>query len=193
MYKKLKSMNFREYDQKFALVKGTGDFLHDTDIKEPFYAYMYIDKEAGIVMVILGNEENGEKYVHEEYLLNALYERVKDFEIEIIEDKEYEFADTVQFLYSGMRENNEEILYTRDMQKLDKFRADSNPDIVSCFIKSKSGQTAQLWAKIKGYIKESDVLIVGPLSDEPISVFVKHIKYENTEMLVMFDPKNEEK
>jgi len=190
MYKKVKDVNFRDYDQKFVLVRKTENFLEDTDIKEPFYAYMYIDRQFGIIMVILGNEENGEKYVHEKYLLNALYERVQDFEIEIIEDEEYEFSDTVRFLYKENREYHEEILQTRNMKKIDKFRVDSHPDIVSCFIMSKSGQYTTVLAKIKGYIEESDVFIVGPLSNEPISVYVKHIIYNNTEILVMFKPDN---
>ena len=190
MYKKVKDMNFREYNQKFMLVKNTGNFLKDTDIVEPFWAYMYIDNKLGTIMVILGNEENGEKYIHEEFLLNALYERIKDFQVKIIDDTKYQYANLVRSIYEECSLVKKSVLYTRNMKKLDKFRADYNPDVVSCFIKSASGKCTNVWAKIKGYIEESDVFIVGPLSNEPISVYVKHIIYNNTEMLVMFKPDN---
>ena len=162
MYKKVSDMNFREYNNRFALVKNTGIDFEECDINiiEPFYAYMYIHKNLGTLMVILGNEENEEKYIHEEYLFNAEYGFFENFDIELIEDEEYEYADTVRWIYKQDCVSNENVLKTRDINKLDKFRTKNNPDILNCQLLSKTGETRQIYAKIKDYIEENDIMLV---------------------------------
>lgn len=189
MYKKVNDMNFREYNDRFALVKNTGiDFNEcNIDIVEPFYAYMYIHKEKGIIMVILGNEENEEKYVHEELLLNAEYGFFENFEIELIEDGEYEHAETVRWIYQQDCQSNENILKTREMEELDKFRADNDPDILNCQLLTKTGETIQVCAKIKEYIENNNVMIVEILDNMHSIFLAKHIKYENFETIIVLE------
>ncbi|MBO5478685.1 MAG: hypothetical protein J6A04_03100 [Clostridia bacterium] len=162
MYKKVRDMNFREYNDRFALVKNTGiDFMEcDVDIVEPFYSYMYIHKNLGMLMVILGNEENEEKYIHEDLLINAEYGFFENFEIELIEDEEYEYADTVRWIYKQDCVSNENVLKTRNIDKLDKFRTKENPDMLNCQLLNKEGKTRQVYAKIKDYIEENDIMLV---------------------------------
>ena len=187
MYRKINDMNFREYDGNFVLVGDTGNFLQDSDIEEPFYGYMYIDKNEGIVMVILGNEENGEKYVHEEYLLNAPYQCVKDFGIEIIDERDYEYAEIVHMIYDEESQLNEDVLETRDIEKLDKFRTEYNPDILNCLLVNRGGNPVQILAKIKKYIEKKDIIIVELLNETHILALAKIVEFENFETLVIFE------
>lgn len=189
MFKKVNNMNFREYNDRFALVKNTGIDFSDTnlDIIEPFYAYMYIHKEKGTIMVILGNEENEEKYVHQELLLNAEYGFFENFEIELIEDEEYEYAETVRWIYQQDCQLNENILKSRDIEELDKFRADNNPDILNCQLLTKTGETIQVSVKIKDYIEENDVMIVERLDNTDNLLLAKHIKFENFETIIVLE------
>lgn len=197
MYKKVCDMNFREYNNRFALVKNTRiDFEEcDIDIIEPFYAYMYIHKKLGMLMVILGNEENEEKYIHEDLLINAEYGFFENFDIELIEDEEYEYADTVRWIYEQDCVSNENVLKTRDMDKLDKFRTKGNPDMLNCQLLNKEGKTRQIYAKIKDYIEENDIILVEKFENidelnEKKEDYVEELTKDFTENFIEEKPKN---
>ena len=82
----------------------------------------------------------------------------------------------------------------KTMTDLDKYRLENYPNIVNCIIFSRTGNHTPVYAKIIGYIKEKDIIIVKTLKFYSFGIhyhnnigFAKIIKYKNIETLVIFD------
>ena len=101
------------------------------DLYEPMYGYVGIEKKRGLLLYLLGNEEDKMRYV---YAPTYFAYGISDIEIEIIDNTDYansiEFKDQLQ----NDEELDEEVIKTRNLKELDIFRLKTFPDFVSCII-----------------------------------------------------------
>ncbi|MCR5185618.1 MAG: hypothetical protein K6D97_00680 [Clostridia bacterium] len=61
-----------------------------------------------------------------------------EIEIEILEDGEYEYEKEFKEEIEGNEERDEEVLKTRDIKEIDKFRLEAFPDYVNCVVPYKN-------------------------------------------------------
>ena len=147
---KIINSNFRDYDRKYVLCKDK-DIIKNLDIKlsVPFIGYLYIDHINGISLRLVGDENNklieGIPYIFR-------YDDIKDIDFEIVDNKIEEFDSLMDNYYK-----DKEIIDVRNIEEIDKFRLNSNPDIVEIEIEDNS-KKEKLWARVIGYKQDSGIV-----------------------------------
>ena len=146
---KLKEFNFRDLDKKIILLNDK-NLISNTDITIPYYGIIYIDHNNGISLRIV-NDNNNSYIVGEGYIF-----RYKD-----IENIDIEFKDNINDknlidMWVNNYYKDEDIIKTRDLKQLDKFRLESNPDIINITF-TKDNKEEKVWSKIIGYTDEGIV------------------------------------
>ena len=117
-----------------------------TDLYEPIYGYVGIEKKRGFVLYLLGNEEDKLKYVYSPTYWSCDNEILNNMEIEIIEEEDYEHARVFKEQIQDDEELDEDVIKTREIKELDLFRLKVAPDFVSCIVVYKN---ANYTAKVK--------------------------------------------
>ena len=104
------------------------------DLYEPMYGYVGIEKKRGLLLYLLGNEEDKMRYVYAPTYLAYGISDIDNIEIEIIDKTDYansiEFKDQLQ----NDEELDEEVIKTRNLKEFDIFRLKTFPDFVNCII-----------------------------------------------------------
>lgn len=173
---KIINSNFRDYDRKYVLCRDK-DIIKKLDIKlsVPFIGYLYIDHIKGISLRIVGDENNtlieGIPYIFR-------YDDIKDIDFEIVNNKILEFDKLMDNYYK-----DKEIIDVREIEEIDKFRLNSNPDIIEIEIEDNS-KKEKLWGRVIGY--KSDEGIVCLLINDS-NVFDN--LYKGNSVLVRYDNK----
>lgn len=190
---KITELSYRDYDRRFVLVTKSGNLLKKLkikDIKEPFYGFIYIDPEMGVSMQVLGDDKTGTKYIDEERI-NVGYKGLKDYNIEFIDNYEYEdlVLDINKEYYS-----NKARIKIRQNEKLDKFRYESHPDdLKAVVIYQEDDSTEELWIRVEDTVNNDDVIVGKLLStsikDNHLNVgeYVAVKFYEKENELVIID------
>ncbi|MBQ9266948.1 MAG: hypothetical protein IJ217_01500 [Clostridia bacterium] len=135
-----------EYDEEFDYENTFNlDALNEdmttrkvTDLYEPMYGYICIEKNRGFILYLLGNEEDKLKYVYAPTYWSCENESIDDYEIEIIDDGEYEHAIEFKELIQDDEELDDYVIETRGLKRLDSFRLRYSPDFVNCIISYKN-------------------------------------------------------
>lgn len=147
---KIINSNFRDYDRKYVLCKDK-DIIKNLDIKlsVPFIGYLYIDHINGISLRLVGDKNNklieGIPYIFR-------YDDIKDIDFEIVNNNIEEFDKLMDNYYK-----DKEIIDVREIEEIDKFRLNSNPDIIEIEIEDKS-KREKLWGRVIGYKQDSGIV-----------------------------------
>ena len=161
--KKIKDYSFRELERKFVKIYNIESLLKNmgiNDIKDYSYAFAYIDVECGFTFRILGNESTGLKYIDDKYILVRRGAGITELNAEIIDNKEYEYAEKVLETSSVYYENKDDILSVRNLTEIDNLRFENFPDDLQIIIQLENGELEVMWARSISYIKENEVIIV---------------------------------
>ena len=109
-----------------------------TQLYEPMYGYVSIDRKRGFVLYLLGNEEDKLKYVYSPTYWSCDDKFIENIEIKIIDEDEYEYARLFKEQIQDDEESDEDVINTRNLKELDMFRIEFSPDFVSCFVRYKN-------------------------------------------------------
>ena len=115
----------------------------------PFIGYLYIDHINGISLRLVGDKNNklidGIPYIFR-------YDDIKDIDFEIVNNNIEEFDKLMDNYYK-----DKEIIDVREIEEIDKFRLNSNPDIIEIEIEDKS-KREKLWGRVIGYKQDSGIV-----------------------------------
>lgn len=174
---------FREFDRKWVGIENKKSCrkiakkLKRKDLISPIFGYIYIDKELGISLRIVGNFERDYKYrifVNEDYLEDDLVidydfmQKIK-LDVTIIEDsiiKNVEGANIISNKIDSEYKNVNNFLETRNYKYLDEFRDERYPDDVEAILENKEQEVDEfLYVTIEGIMEQRPELLIAKLDD----------------------------
>ena len=117
-----------------------------SDLYEPLFGYVGIEKNRGLVVYLLGNKEDKLKYVYGTTYWPYNDNSLADAFVKIIDDEDFEYAIEFKNQIQNDEEREEEIIKTRDLKGLDQYRLKFSPDFVNCIVPYKR---ADYSAKVK--------------------------------------------
>lgn len=117
-----------------------------SDLYEPLYGYVGIEKERGFIIYLLGNPEDKLKYVYAPTYCGCSDSRLKNVEIKIINDEDFRYDLEFKNQIQNEEERDENVIQTRDIETIDEFRTYFSPDFVNCIVPYKN---ADYTAKVK--------------------------------------------
>ncbi len=109
-----------------------------TQLYEPMYGYISIDRKRGFVLYLLGNDEDKLKYVYSPTYWSCDNKLIENIEVKIIEEEEYKYAELFKEQIQDDEESDENVINTRKLKELDIFRTEFSPDFVSCLVQYKN-------------------------------------------------------
>lgn len=109
-----------------------------TQLYEPMYGYISIDRKRGFILYLLGNDEDKLKYVYSPTYWSCDNKLIENIEVKIIEEEEYKYADLFKEQIQDDEESDEDVINTRKLKELDIFRTEFSPDFVSCLVQYKN-------------------------------------------------------
>lgn len=125
-----------------------------TDLYEPLYGYVGIEKERGFIIYLLGNKEDKLKYVYAPTYFSYTDKNIKNVEIKIIDDEDFQYTIEFSNQIQNEEERDEHVIKTREIKEIDEFRLDFSPDFVNCIVPYKNADyTAKV--KLKKYEKNT--------------------------------------
>ncbi len=151
--------NFRDYDRKIVKVtKLDKKYLKDYNLVEPITGILYIDKECGVTLKVLGDDRKTLKNIA--YIIRI--DKIKDAEFKIIKGKKEELEELEKIIANYYDEKFNMLL--KD-SLLDKFRDKVFINDVKCILATKKG-LEQVWARLIAKTNQKDIYI-GELLNEP--------------------------
>lgn len=158
--------NFRDYDRKFVKVtnfsKENIKKLKIENLTEPIYGILYIDKECGVTLRILGDEKNNIK--DEGIMLRS----------SAFENLNFETFEGNDFLKDVLKNQINEYYYDDNLNKLledtnlDKFRHDEFPNDVRAILPNED-QPEQMWVRLVMKTNEENLYVAELLDDSYVN------------------------
>lgn len=174
---------FRDFDRKWVGIenkkscKKIAKKLKRKRLISPIFGYLFIDKEEGISLRVVGNFERDNKnkvYIDEDYLEDDLiidYEFMQQIklEVELLDDnivKHIEGANIISNKIDSEYKNINNFLSTREYKYLDKFRDERYPDDIEAILENKEQEVDEfLYVTIEGIMDKRPDLLIAKLND----------------------------
>jgi hypothetical protein len=187
--------SFRDFNRKLVEIKSTNENFDNYGIEEltnPFIGYLFIDKEDGVCVRILGNKNNKkliEKLIKEDNIaINCDY--FNDLEFKLLED-EIETFDLEKQMDEYYKDK--ELLELREITEIDNLRGIYYPDDVLLTLEFEDNEVEYLWGRLDGYISEVDKCVVYLLQGSEFDYQInsseyavcKYIKTDSKEELII--------
>ena len=152
-----------------------------TDLYEPMYGYVCIEKNRGFILYILGNDEDKMKYIYAPTYWSCEKHNVDNFEMKILDDDEFEHSKIFKEHIEFDEEQDEDVIKTRELTNLDMFRLKFSPDFVTCIVSYKN---TNYTAKVKLSRYENNTIYAKYHEQEGIISLVK----QNNATFLFFKP-----
>ncbi|MBR4261743.1 MAG: hypothetical protein IKQ35_00070 [Bacilli bacterium] len=174
---------FRDFDRRWVGIenrkscKKIAKKLKRKELISPIFGYLFIDKEEGISLRIVGNFERDYKYrifINEDFLEDDLiidYEFMKKIklDVEIIDEeiiKNVEGTNIISNKIDSEYKNINNFLSTREFVYLDKFRDERYPDDIEAVLENKEQEVDEyLYVTIEGIMDKRPDLLIAKLDD----------------------------
>ena len=154
--------SFRDFNRKLVEVKSNSEEFDNFGIEEltnPFIGYLFIDKEDGVCVRIIGNKDNKElikRLVTEDNIaINSDY--FDNIEFKLLEE-EIETFDLEKQMDEYYKDK--ELLELRNITEIDNLRGIYYPDDVLLTLEFEDNEVEYLWGRLDGYIAEIDKYVV---------------------------------
>lgn len=187
--------SFREFDRKLITITSKSKIFDNYGISElenPFIGYFFVDKEEGVCVRIIGNEDNKdlikELITENNVVINC--EQFDNLEFSLYEEKieTYDLEKQMDDYY-----DDQETLDLRNLTEIDSLRGIYYPDDVLLTIEFEDGEDEYIWGKVDGYIAEVDKYVVYLLESSKFDFEItseeyaicKYIKQDNKEELIV--------
>ena len=174
---------FRDFDRRWVgienkkICKKIAKKLKRKHLISPIFGYIFIDKENGISLRIVGNFERDYKYrifIDEDYLEDDLVidydfmQKIK-LDVEIIDENVIENVEGTNIISNKIDseyKNINNFLSTRDYKYLDKFRDERYPDDIEAVLENKEQEVDEyLYVTIEGIMDKRPDLLIAKLDD----------------------------
>lgn len=187
--------SFREFERKLIKVTSKNKIFDNYGIEElenPFIGYLYVDKEDGVCVRIIGTPDNKElvkKLITEDnFVINCDYFENLEFSPFTEEIEIYDLDKQMDAYYE-----DKELLELRNIKEIDNLRGIYYPDDILLTLEFEDGEDEYIWGKLDGYIAEVDKYIVYLLESSKYDFEItsgeyavcKYIKQDNKEELII--------
>lgn len=187
--------SFREFDRKLITVTSKNKVFDNygiSKLENPFIGYFFVDKEDGVCIRIVGNENNPDlikKLITEETIIINC-DNFNNLEFSIFEEEieTYDLETQMDEFY-----NDKELLELREIKEVDNLRGIYYPDDLLLTLEFEDGEDEYIWGKLDGYIAEVDKYVVYLLESSKFDFEInsgeyaicKYIKQEKKEELII--------
>lgn len=187
--------SFRDFNRKLVEVKSNSEEFDNFGIEEltnPFIGYLFIDKEDGVCVRIIGNKDNKElikRLITEDNIaINCDYFDNLEFKLLEEEIETFDLEKQMDEYY-----DDKELLELRNIKELDNLRGIYYPDDILLTLEFEDGDNEYIWGKLDGYIADVDKYIVYLLESSKYDFEIigneyavcKYLKIENKEELII--------
>lgn len=180
---KITEAKIHEIDRKWVgienkkTIKKIGKKFKYKGFISPLFGYIYVDKEYGLSLRIVGNIERDGKnklYINEDFLndeLDMSYELMTklDLDITILSEDVVNHIEGSKIVENKLEDNYKNInnfLSTRELEYLDPFRDKKYPDDIEIIYTDKeTEETENLWVTIEGIHDRYPELLICRLDD----------------------------
>lgn len=153
--------SFRDYDRKIVKITNVNEDLKKglkiTELAEPIYGILYIDRQCGASLRITGNDN----IEYKDIMLIVRSGQFNDMNFEIVDGNDFTKKILDQINEGYYDDNFNELLYDK---RLDKYRHEDFPNDVEAILPSDE-QPEKMWVRLFMKTKEENLYVAELLDD----------------------------